>query len=197
MVFIEGLTLGFTNNLFCAITCAPAILSVFLVQEEKPLIPAVKFIAGRLIAYLIFGALCGVTGVYFEGRVNPRVFSVFIIILSIFLLVFAAGIFKTKFCPAKFLGLAQKNLPLISGVVLGLNICPPFLLGLSRTLAMGNVLLSVIFFAGFYIGSSAWMILFLFMGKLPSSKYLSIAGRILAALAGLWYLRQGIILLFF
>jgi len=100
MIFIEGLTLGFTNNLFCAATCAPAILAVFLVQQEKPLVPAVKFMAGRLAAYLLFGALSGAAGVYFEGRINPRIFSVFIIILSLFLLVFAAGIFETKFCPS-------------------------------------------------------------------------------------------------
>lgn len=197
MIFLEGLTLGFTNNLFCAATCAPAILPVFLAAGTKPLYPIAKFMLGRFAAYAAFGALSGVAGIYFEGRVNPRIFSVFLIFLSCFLIVYAAGLAKTRLCPAKILTISAKNIPLAAGFVMGLNICPPLLMSLSRTLALHSVAGSLIFFAGFFTGSSAWLAALLFLGKLPPKTWLETFGRLLALLAGLWYLYQGVITLFF
>lgn len=197
MVFVEGLSLGFANNIFCAATCAPAILPIILADKAKPLYPAARFMLGRFFAYIAFGALSGLAGVYFEGRVNPRIFSVFLILMSLLLIAFSAGLFETKICPAKYLNFSRANLPLAAGFVLGLNICPPFLVGLSRTLELHNVAASVLFFAGFFVGSSAWLAVLMFFGKLPDSKWLGISGRVIALLAGLWYLREGIIMLFF
>jgi len=197
MVFIEGLTLGLANNLFCVGTCLPALLPVVLGQKDKPTSTVLKFMAGRLCAYVLFAVVSGAAGIYFEGRINPRIFSVFLIFLALFLLVFAAAGAGLKFCPAGFSGAIGKSVPLYSGFVMGLNICPPFLIALSKTLALGSIAGSIVFFIGFYLGSSAWLVIFLFSGKLPASKNLNIAGRVLASAVGIWYLWQGIEMLFF
>ncbi len=59
MIFIEGLTLGFANNIFCIGTCVPALLPVVLGQKDKPVYPVLKFMTGRLIAYVLFGQYPG------------------------------------------------------------------------------------------------------------------------------------------
>ena len=197
MVFVEGLTLGIANNLFCVGTCVPALLPIMLGLKEKPVYPVLKFMAGRLIAYVFFAAVSGAAGIYFEGRINPRIFSVFVVLLALSMIIFALADIRLKLCPAALAGFITNNIPFYTGIVMGLNICPPFLLGLSKTLALGSVLFSVVFFLGFYLGSSVWLILFLFMDKLPNSKYFGIAGRIIAAVVGLWYLKQGTMMLLF
>jgi Cytochrome C biogenesis protein transmembrane region len=197
MIFIEGLTLGLANNFFCVGTCAPALLPIVLGQKDKPVYPVIKFMTGRLLAYIIFATVSGAAGIYFEGRINPRIFSFFVLLLAIFMITFALADVKLKLCPAGLASLVGSNIPFYTGFVMGLNICPPFLIGLSKTLELGSILWSVIFFLGFYLGSSAWLILFLFSGKLPKSYFVNITGRILAATVGLWYFYKGIIMLFF
>jgi len=197
MIFIEGLTLGLANNLFCVGACAPALLPVVLGQNDKPIKPIIKFMAGRLAAYILFAAVSGAAGIYFEGRVNPRIFSFFVLALALAMIVFALGGIKLKLCPAGLTKFTGKNIPLLAGFVMGMNICPPFLLALSKTLELGSVLWSIVFFLGFYLGSSAWLALFLFSGRLPDANFVQTAGRMLAAVVGLWYLWQGTMMLFF
>jgi hypothetical protein len=197
MIFLEGLTLGLANNLFCVGTCVPALLPIVLGQNEKPVKPIIKFMAGRLAAYILFAAVSGAAGIYFEGRVNPRIFSFFVLALAVSMIVFALGGIKVKLCPAVITNFTGRHIPLLAGFVMGMNICPPFLLALSKTLELGSVLWSIIFFLGFYLGSSAWLVLFLFFGRLPNANYVNIAGKLLAAAVGLWYLWQAIVMLFF
>ncbi|MFH1421131.1 MAG: sulfite exporter TauE/SafE family protein, partial [Planctomycetota bacterium] len=85
--------------------------------------------------------------------------------------------------------------PLIAGVAMGLNICPPFLLGLSRVLDMGSALKSVLFFFGFYFGSSVWLVPFIFAGRLSKLKWVQTTGRISAVLIGTWYLIKSALIL--
>jgi hypothetical protein len=175
----------------------PALLPIVLGEKEKPALPVVKFMFGRLAAYILFAAVSGAAGRYFEGRVNPRIFSFFMLALALSMIIFALSGTRVKFCPAGFAKFTGKNIPLLAGFVMGMNICPPFLMGLSKTLELGSVVLSIFFFLGFYLGSSAWLVLLLLFGKLPKASYIDIAGRIMAAAVGLWYTWKAIEMLFF
>ncbi|MBN1621717.1 MAG: sulfite exporter TauE/SafE family protein [Endomicrobiales bacterium] len=194
---LKGLLLGLANNIGCLTVCSPILLPFLLSEKTKPVMPILKFMAGRLIAYLFFSATFGYIGLYFEGRINPKIFSFFLIILSIWLIGYSLSKTNLNIPLCSWLSkyFSGQNFPLFAGIVMGLNICPPFLIGLSQTLVLGSVFKSVIFFIGFYIGSSAWLVLFLLAGPLSSKKAIRITGQALTLSVGLWYLYKGIIIL--
>ncbi|OPZ92171.1 MAG: hypothetical protein BWY73_00912 [candidate division TA06 bacterium ADurb.Bin417] len=76
--------------------------------------------------------------------------------------------------------------------MLGISPCPPFLLGLSRSLAGGRFLDPILFFLGFYLGSSLWLLLLLAGGRLKAGRIFQRIGQAAALAAGIWYLGQGI-----
>ena len=151
--------------------------------------------AGRLIAYIFFGFAAGYASVYFEGRIDPLIFSALTLLMSVWLILFAIGKFKHKFsfCGIVAQRFSGKNLPFFMGIVLGLNLCPPFLIGLSETLRMASIIKPVIFFTGFYLGASLWLALFIFTGKLAANKTINAIATITSLLVGFWYLGKSIL----
>ena len=191
---VEGLVLGIAVNWGCVMVCAPVILPYFISDNIKPLRPVLKFLSGRLIAYVFFAIASGTLGIYFSGRIKPSVFAVFEIMLSFWLILYSLGKMTEKISFCGFVGkkFSGKNFPFFAGIVLGLNICPPFLLGLERTMSMNSIIKPVLFFLGFYLGSSLWVIGLLFSEFIAAKAFVRVSGRILAVAAGLWYFVDGI-----
>lgn len=197
MEFFTGFLLGLSNSVYCIGICAPVLLPYLLSEGRKPIYPVLKFMTGRLFAYVVFALATGIIGIYFEGKLNPRIFSILVIILAAWLIIYGLGKMNPNLSFCKWAGksFSGKNLPFYSGIVMGLNVCPPFLLGITQTMQMASILKPVIFFSGFYIGSSLWMVLFLFMGNLAQKSEVQIIGRLTSILVGLWFLVQGILAL--
>jgi len=194
--------LGLANNLYCLGTCAPVLVPYVFGEGEKQSVPLAKYLSGRLIAYLIFAVASGAVGIYFNGRLDPRVFACLTILLALWLIAYSAGKLlgiqrgEQKSCFWFKRHFSGKYLPLYAGMVMGLNLCPPFLLGLDRTLQMGTLTGPILFFIGFYFGSSVWMIMFLFTGKLKNNKETRLIGQLTSLLVGLWFLGQALVVLF-
>lgn len=187
---INGFLLGLSNNLFCFLSCAAVFIPYAIASNQKPFKSVMLFMSGRLLAYVFFGFAAGYTSLYFDGRIDPLIFAVFNLLMSVWLILFAVGRlnFKPGICGWLGKRFQGKNFPLLLGVTMGLNICPPFLLGLSETLQMASILKPVAFFLGFYIGSSLWLVLFLFTGKLFDNKFVRAVGILSALIAGLYFL---------
>ena len=186
---LKGFLLGLSNNLFCFLTCATVFLPYAIASGEKQWAKVLLFMAGRLVAYVFFGFAAGCASIYFQGRVDPLIFSVLTLLMSAWLILFAAGKLKHKFAFCGVLAgrFSGRNLPFFMGLVLGLNICPPFLLGLSEALQMASIIKPIIFFIGFYAGASLWLVIFLFTGKLASNKTINSLATVTSLLVGLWY----------
>ena len=191
---IDGIILGLSNTFGCLTVCAPVLLPFFLTSTQKPIWTIIQFLLGRLIAYFFFALFAGYIGIYFEGRINPDIYYSLTIVLAAWLILFSLGKMRLKNPVCELFGrnISEKNLPFFSGIVLGLNLCPPFLMGLDEVLKFANVLRSLVFFAGFYLGSSAWTFIFLFSGKIQDKKIFKLAGQILGILVGVYYLWKGI-----
>jgi len=191
---INGLILGLSSTVGCLSICAPFLLPLVLASGQKPLSAIVKFLLGRLIAYFFFAVFAGYIGIYFEGRINPDIYYSLTIVLAVWLILYSLGKLQLKnpVCELFSKNLSEKNLPFFTGIVLGLNLCPPFLLGLDEVLKYANIFRSLIFFTGFYIGSSAWTLLLLFAEKIKNRELVNRIGQILGILVGLYYLWIGI-----
>ncbi len=191
---MEGLVLGLAVNWSCVLVCSPVILPYFLSDNIKPLSPVIKFLSGRLIAYVFFALVSGAVGIYFNGRIKPSIFAVFEIALSAWLILYGFGKMTEKLSFCRFMGkwFSGQNFPFFAGIVMGLNLCPPFLLGLERTMGMNSLIKPVLFFLGFYLGSSLWVLGLLFSRFISAKGFVRVSGRVLAVLVGLWYLIDGI-----
>lgn len=197
MYLSDGFLLGVANTASCLGVCAPLLFPYLLSEERKTLLPLLYFLAGRLAAYLLFALCAGWAGIYLGGHIDYRIYAVLMVVLSLWMIVFAFGRFTagTHLCGWISRSFSGRSFPFAAGFVLGLNLCPPFLLGLARALEMRSLTGPVVFFTGFYIGSSAWMAPLLFSGALTRSKTVRVIGQIAALAAGLWYLGKGVSLL--
>jgi hypothetical protein len=186
---LKGFLLGLSNNIFCFFTCAAVFLPYTIASGQKQWKSIAQFMAGRLLAYIFFGFAAGCASVYFEGRIDPLIFSILTLLMSAWLMLFAAGKFKHKFafCAIVAGRFSGANLPFFMGLVLGLNICPPFLIGLSETLQMASVIKPVLFFTGFYFGASLWLMIFIFTRRLASNKAVNLFAATTSFLVGVWY----------
>ncbi len=191
---LDGLILGLSSTVGCLSVCGPFLLPLLLTSAQKPISAIIKFLLGRLIAYTFFAVFAGYIGIYFEGRINPDIYYSLTIVLAIWLILYSLGKMQLKnpVCEMFSKNISEKNLPFLMGIVLGLNLCPPFLLGLDEVLKFANILKSLIFFAGFYIGSSLWTFILLFAGRIQNQKTVSLIGQILGILVGLYFLWKGI-----
>jgi len=191
---LDGFILGLSNTLGCLSICAPVLLPLVLTTGQRPILAIVKFLLGRLIAYFFFALFAGYVGIYFEGRINPDIYYSLTIVLAVWLILFSLGKMQLKnpLCELFSRNISEKNLPFFSGIVLGLNLCPPFLLGLDEVLKYANIGRALIFFAGFYLGSSAWTFLLLLVEKVQNKKIFTLSGQILGILVGLYYLWKGL-----
>ena len=79
----EGFLLGLSMNFGCMATCLPVMLPFILSGEQTAVYSVLRFMAGRLIAYLLFASSFGYAGLYFYGKVNPDIFALLTIPLAL------------------------------------------------------------------------------------------------------------------
>jgi hypothetical protein len=91
---------------------------------------------------------------------------------------------------------AGSSFPFYAGFVLGINVCPPFLMGMSIAMGMKSILQPILFFSGFYIGSSAWLLPLALTGSITRKPFVTRLGNIAAVLIGCWYLVHSVIDIF-
>jgi hypothetical protein len=195
---IEELTAGFltgaANSAFCLGACAPVLVPFLLSENRKPLAPVCLFLLGRFIAYIVFAAGAGAAGIYYAGMIPPYWFAVLTCIMAAWLIGHSLGGLRTpRAACSPFTGaLSRRGFPFFTGLVMGLNLCPPFLLGLNRALQSGSIITPVIFFTGFFAGSSLWILPALIPGKWNTNEHLRKWGRVIGIAMGAFYLALGI-----
>ena len=82
--------------------------------------------------------------------------------------------------------------PWLFGFLTGINICPPFLLAISCALGQGNMSGGMLFFGGFFAGTSAYLVLLLPLGYLGRWQNMRQIALIVALLSGVFFLIMGI-----
>jgi len=192
MNLINGLLLGLSTGVFCFAYCAPVFLPQLLSQKDryKGWGIFIQFNLGRLLAYIIFGAVFGWLGAQIHAQYLKTYSGGIIIILALLLILYGLGLSlpKMKWCSwAK-----HARLPIISGFLLGINICPPFLLAVMQNFQTGGVLNGIIFFVMFFIGTIVYLIPITFLGYFSKVAWLRQAGRAAAVVVGVILIWQTI-----
>jgi sulfite exporter TauE/SafE len=169
---IEPLALGFSTGTWCVMYCAPVLLPFLCGREglshRKNLSLVGLFLSGRLLAYVAVGLLLGLAGFlvseFFDPVLARRLSAVAYIFCGLVLL--ASG-FGKRLCGLadhggrtgcrgkRFLPFAtgDRMTALLSGLCVGLHICPPFWTAAVRSVATGSPAAGSLYFLLFYIGT--------------------------------------------
>jgi sulfite exporter TauE/SafE len=122
MFAFNALILGFSTGIFCLAYCGPIYLPQLIAQKDKHRGWGVflQFNAGRLIAYIIFGAIFGWLGTQVHIQFLKTYTQWIIILLASLLILYGLGLSlpKIKWCA----WVKNIHLPILSGFLLGLNI---------------------------------------------------------------------------
>ena len=193
MFFLNGFLLGLSTGIFCTAYCLPIYLPQIMAQRHKyrGWNVFLQFNIGRLVAYIIFGAVFGYLGAQAHSQFLSSFARLVIAALAVLLILYGLGLSvpRLKWCAW------TKNirLPLVSGFLLGINICPPFLLALTQNFQTGGVINGIVFFLMFFLGTTVYLVPFTFLGSFTRFLWLRQAGRLAAIVAGVIMIGQIII----
>ncbi len=199
-MILKALSLGFSSGIFCLGYCYPILAPILLSKETAERKRSFKssalslglFLAGRLVAYALFGVLTGILGAY-----TKRVAFIHVYILpALFLLLGSAMVFygisqklpHWGLCRLTNRYIGDARFLLLAGFLAGINLCPPFLLGLSYALSIGDVGRTVLFFLFFFLATSVFLLPFIFSSLLSSFESVRKAARVTAVAAGIWFI---------
>ena len=191
MFAFNALILGFSTGIFCLAYCGPIYLPQLIAQKDKYKGWGVflQFNAGRLMAYIIFGAIFGWLGTQVHIQFLKTYTQWIIILLASLLILYGLGLSLPKI---KCAWAKNIHFPFLSGFLLGLNICPPFLLALVHNFQTGGVINGIIFFLMFFIGTTIYFLPITFLGYFSKTAWLRQAGRLAAIIVGLIFIIQSI-----
>ncbi len=193
--------IGLAMGGYCATLCAPFIIPYLLASGASGLGARIgifaQFLSGRLVAYIAIAVGAGLAGGAIEDVGSPRIKGILLVTASVGLIVFSAwcGLRKTCFCPGKGGSRLARSFPFMTGLVLGLNLCPPFVVALLRALDMADVGKSVGFFVSMFLGTTIYLIPAPFVVWLLASDAARRMGLYLGVLGGVWFLIRGLMLL--
>lgn len=193
-LIIKALLLGLSTGIFCLSYCLPVIVPLILAQERQArqtwwLVG--KFAAGRLFGYLLFGALVGYLGLKIQSPLIHYLVWWAVIILAVILIFYALGLLKPKsfFCQY----FRKTGNPWLLGFLVGLNICPPFLVALTYGFNLANIWQGIILFSSFFVGTTIFLLPVGFLGELSRRDFLRRVGQVAALLSGVVYFGYGVI----
>ena len=194
--------LGLSTGVLCIGTCAPA-LAPFLIGRERrsfreKLAPFLQFVFGRFVAYVLFGAALAWIGGLPGKPPLPVLIGVSYIGLSILMLLFGltGGFPGLKLCRL-FSPLTNKPaMPLLIGLLMGFNVCPPFVAAAVDVLISGRVLYGVVFFVVFFFVTTLFLLPSVFLGYLGSNPAARTIAQLAALIVGAIYLFMGLAAVF-
>jgi sulfite exporter TauE/SafE len=191
----KALLLGLSTGLYCAGFCLPLVGPLLLADEKAGMRRSAArvglFLAGRLVAYLIFGLVFGALG----GRLG-RVWAAKTVLLP---MVYAAlGLLMVVYGLVQsfpHLGFCRIVNPRVTsgwyvaalGFLAGINLCPPFLLAVTAVVDTGGALRGALFFVVFFLATSVYLLPLFFSGLVSRFGSVRFAGRAAAILAGLYF----------
>lgn len=151
-----------------------------------------KFIFGRFLGYVIFGAAVGLIGEKFYGDTMNFAMSAAMVVLSIASILYGLGLLNAgrfRFCAA--VKAQAGSFPLLMGFLMGFNICPPFLLSVFYVATLASVWKGMVYFIFFFIGTSLYFLPLFFLGFLNRLKEFQLIGRISAIIVGALFFIYG------
>jgi hypothetical protein len=164
-----------------------------------------SFLGARLLGYLLFAVVAWELGVLISLPPRARVILMGTVNISLAGVLLWYSYSARRNCSP---GCAGSKLVQIGstrdrtaigaaglGLLTGLNLCPPFVTAGVRAAELGSIAQALIFFTGFFVGTSAWFVPFAGFSCIARNEELLIVARIAMVLIALFYLSLGMAML--
>ena len=178
-MLFQPLLTGLSTGAFCVGYCYPFV-APYLIAEERSgaesLSLVLKFLAGRFLGYVLFGGLAGLLGRWLDNEKIQAANSMALVVLSVILFAYLIGIAKQK--ETGCVKAARGRTPLVMGFLLGVNVCPPFLLSLGYVFSHKSPVYGIIYFTLFFISSSVYFLPFFLTSWLSRMREMRFAARV-------------------
>ena len=181
MAFIlQPIFVGLSLGAFCLSYCFP-FLATFIASEPRGVKDNAKlifrFIFGRLLGYVMFGLIFGFLGEKYQSPFLTLLTDLSLILISIILILYLCGLLKQTEETCLVSKLRNRN-AMMMGFLMGINICPPFLLSLPYVFSLHSTWLGVVYFLIFFLTSSIYFLPMIFVGWLGKIKEFQTVARL-------------------
>lgn len=189
MFFLQGFLTGLSVGVYCLGICLPVFIPLLLSQRRRlksAFWVVLEFSLGRLLGYILFGALIGWLGWKINSPMVHLIISLGSLVLAILMMFYALGFWAwgSKVCVSRF---KKVRIPVVLGFLTGLNVCPPFLASLGYIFNLGGVFRGAFYFLMFFLGTSVYIIPMGFLYVLTTSKVFRKIALVSGFLAGLYF----------
>jgi len=196
---VEALVFGLVSGPVCLLSCLPVLLPWLTVRQQSAARSASllgSFLAGRLVAYLLFGSLAWSLGLLVSAQSQQHA-----VIYGLAHLTVAGTLFYEawKFRKARpGSGESKPNsadaaAPAILGLLTGLNLNPPFIAAGLQASSAPTLEEALVFFMLFFVGTSVWFLPFAAMRWIPRSAKLLTVARYAVLLMACYFFCLGLI----
>jgi len=177
---LQGVFVGLSLGAFCLSYCFP-FLATFIASEPRDVKDNSKlifrFIFGRLLGYILFGFIFGFLGEKLQSPFLTLLTDLSLILISIILILYLCGLLQHKEETCPVCKLPNRD-AMMMGFLMGINICPPFLLSLPYVFSLHSTWLGVVYFLIFFLASSIYFLPMIFVGWLGKIKEFQIVARL-------------------
>lgn len=188
---IEGFTLGFSTGTICLVSCTPIYLPYFVSENRsfsKNIWKMLEISLGRFFSYIIFGLLAGWIGSNI-APINRDLFTAIAYILLSAFLILSAIRTKKKQGKCHIPAVAKiTSSAFLLGVFTGINVCPSFLIAISKAVDLAGPVSGALLFLGFFVGTSIFLFPLAFSGFLAYIKHLKYIAQIASIAIAIWFL---------
>ena len=173
--------------------CFP-FLATFIASENRTskrnFFLILYFMLGRFLGYAAFGLIFGFLGEQLKSPYLTLITDLALILVSVVMVLHITGLSKQKdnLCVAS--KIYNRN-AVVMGFLMGVNICPPFLLSLAYVVSLNDILQSVLYFVIFFFTSSIYFLPMIFVGMLAKIKELQKAARVSGIMAACVFIIYG------
>jgi sulfite exporter TauE/SafE len=191
--FIKPVLAGLSVGAFCMSYCFP-FLATFIASQDRTakrnFLLIAYFMLGRFLGYVAFGFIFGFLGEQLKSPYLTLITDLSLVLVSIVMVLHITGLSKQKDDWCLVSKIHNRN-AIVMGFLMGVNICPPFLLSLAYVVSLNDVLQSVLYFVIFFFASSIYFLPMVFVGMLAKIKELQKAARVSGIMAACVFMIYG------
>ena len=195
-ILIEGIILGLTLGTTCLVTCGPIYGSLIL-QKEGDLQSGIRTVMlislGRFLSYAFFGVVVGYLGTLITFLPESDYFVAISYIAVAIYMIYSAFVERRKMkgcCNQSKMAKKAGN-PFFLGLLTGVSVCPAFIGAVARGIDSGGALGGFFLFAGFFVGTTLYMIPLSFLSFFTKKKMFRVAGIAASIIVSGWFFYEG------
>lgn len=193
-VIVEGWLLGLSTGPYCFGACAPFLVPYLCAAGVSTWRGNMRiigeFLVGRFLAYLLFGIAVGWVGGLLKPHLSQRVAATALVVTSALMMLYAIvnGLPHWRLCAWSARRLPVGRMPFVLGLLVGMNVCPPFLVAIARLLQLGGWVTGGLFFLGFFAGTTLFTLPLVSLSPFTGNIRAQRIGTYTAIIVGGWFL---------